>query len=321
MTHSILGRSALVMAMVVLPALSLAETETEAEAAPEAKVGVTTVPVSNAQVVREITSYGVVEPDQDATDVVALPRAGVVRKLLVRLGERVSAGQALIELDTAPGSTMQYEQAQAAVKYGEEQLARLERMAETRLATREQIAQAQRDLADARATERSLRIVGANAAQQTLRAPKDGIVTQVLINAGERIAADAPALQLAAVDGLIVRLGVEPEVGREIVPGAKVELASVFDPGRVIDAQAKRVHAMLNPTTRLVDVIVPIAVDDAATLTLGSQMRGSIALATIDALVVPRSALLRDETRRLRLCGCLRTGASRRCRDRPRSRV
>jgi RND family efflux transporter MFP subunit len=169
-------------------------------------------------------------------------------------------------------------------------------MAQTRLATREQVAQAQRDLADARATERSLRTVGANAAQQTLRAPKDAIVTAVLINAGDRSAADTAALSLAAVDGLIVRLGVEPEAAREIVAGTKVKLVSVFDSDRVIEAAAKRVHAMLNPTTRLVDVIVPIAAEDAATLTLGSQMRGSISLGAIDALVVPKSALLRDES-------------------------
>ena len=50
------------------------------------------------------------------------------------------------------------------------------------------------------------------------------------------------------------------------------------------------------PRRGLVDVIVPIAVEDAATVTLGSQMRGSIALSTIDALVVPRAALFRDES-------------------------
>ena len=296
MRRTRVGRLAFVLAMVVLPALGRADTDADVESIPEAQVVVTTIPATARQVAREVTSYGVVEPDPNATDVVALPRAGVIRKVLVRLGERVSAGQALVELDTAPGATMQYEQARAAVKYADEQLARLQRMAETRLATREQVAQAQRDLADAQATERSLRTVGANATQQTLRAPKDAIVTAVLVNAGDRSAADTAALNLAAVDGLIVRLGVEPGIAREIVAGTNVKLVSVFDSGRVIDAAANRVHAMLNPTTRLVDVIVPIAVEDAAALTLGSQMRGSISLGAIDAIIVPKSALLRDES-------------------------
>ena len=53
---------------------------------------------------------------------------------------------------------------------------------------------------------------------------------------------------------------------------------------------------MLNPTTRLVDVIVAIGEADAAALTIGDQMRGTISLGKVDAIVIPRSALLRDES-------------------------
>ncbi len=113
---------------------------------------------------------------------------------------------------------------------------------------------------------------------------------------GDRTAADAPALNLAPLAGLIVRLGVESEAARRVTDGAAVTLAPVFDASRTFDGTAKRVHAMLNPTTRLVDVIVAIGEDDAAALTIGDQMRGTISLDKVDAIVVPRSALLRDES-------------------------
>lgn len=268
----------------------------DANAETEATVTVTTAPAVVEQVEREITSYGIVEPDPDAADVVALQHAGVIRRVLVRQGERVRTGQMLVELDTAPGPKLQWEQALAAARYAEEQLARLQRMAANRLATDEQVAQAQRDLSDARATEQSLRSVGADTKQQVLRATRDAIVTQVLINAGDRMAADAPALNLAPVAGLIVRFGVESEAARRVTEGAAVKLGPVFDATRSFTGTAKRVHAMLNPTTRLVDVIVAIGETDAAALTIGDQMRGTIALDKIDAIVIPRSALLRDES-------------------------
>ena len=148
-----------------------------ADAESEALVAVTTAPAVAEQVEREITSYGIVEPDPDAADVVALPRAGVIRRVLVRQGERVRMGQILVELDTAPGPKLQWEQAVAAVRYAEEQLARLQRMAANRLATDEQVAQARRDLSDAQATEQSLRSVGADTKQQELRATRDAVVT------------------------------------------------------------------------------------------------------------------------------------------------
>jgi RND family efflux transporter MFP subunit len=284
-------------AVLLAPTLASADnTEADAESAPEAQVVVVTAAAVVERVARVVTSYGAVEADPDATDVVALPRAGVIRRLLVRPGERVQAGQSLLELDTAPGPKLQWEQAQAAVKYAEQQLARLERMAASRLATTDQVAQARRELSDAQASERSLRSVGADTAQQILRATKDAIVTQVLVNVGDRTSADAPALSLAPLDGLIVRLGVEPEFARGMPVGASVKLASVFDPDRAFDGVAKRVHAMLDPSTRRVDVIVAIAEAEAAALTLGEQMRGSISIGDIDAIVVPRSALLRDES-------------------------
>ncbi len=283
------------LASLAIP-LADAESNADGDSGGEVRVSVATAPVRAERVVREAIAFGAVEPDPDAATAVALPRAGVIERVLVRPGERVSAGQELLELGTAPAAQSQWDQARAAAKYAEEQLARLERMLENKLATREQIAQAQRDLADARATERSLRSVGANAARQILRTPNDAIVTQVLVKAGDRAAADAPALALAALDGLIVRLGVEPEVAAQIDGGAAVKLAPVFDPQRVIAAHAKQVHAMLDPTTRLVDVVVPIPSEAAHALTLGIQMRGAIALGGIDALLVPRSALMRDES-------------------------
>ena len=52
---------------------------------------------------------------------------------------------------------------------------------------------------------------------------------------------------------------------------------------------------MINPTTRLVDVIVSIPRTEADHLTLGSLVQGKIQLVAKPFLVAPRSAVLEDE--------------------------
>ena len=53
-----------------------------------------------------LESYGTLQPDPDALASINLPRAGVVNRLLVRLGQRVKAGDTLLEIDTAPATRM-----------------------------------------------------------------------------------------------------------------------------------------------------------------------------------------------------------------------
>ena len=236
-----------------------------------------------------------VEPDPEAIVVVALPRAGLVTRLHVRLGERVSAGDPLLALDTAPGTRMQYSQADAAYAYAKGQLARTQQLFDEQLATRDQVASAERALRDAESQLNALQKIGANQNQQTIRASTDGIVTGLSVNAGDRIAADTPAMFLAQSSGLIVRLGVEPEDAKRIPDDAPVTLISIFDAEIKIDTQLEKINAMINPATRLVDAIAPVPPAQADRITLGSTMRADILLAEMSAEIVPRSAVLRDQ--------------------------
>jgi RND family efflux transporter MFP subunit len=261
----------------------------------EPSVLVETVEVISKQVSQTINAYGAIEPDPDALTVVALPRAGLVTRLHVRLGERVAAGDPLLELDTAPGTRMLYAQAVAARDYAEGQLRRTEQLFAEQLATREQIAAAEHALGDAVAQLNALKDVGANQNRQTIRAVTDGIVTGLSISTGDRVAADTPALFLARAAGLVVRLGIEPEDARRIPENATLELVSIFQNDVRIQTQIEKVSAMINPSTRLVDAIAPIPESAVGQLTLGSMMQADIQLTAQDALVVPRSVVLRDQ--------------------------
>jgi len=105
------------------------------------------------------------------------------------------------------------------------------------------------------------------------------------------VQADTTALLLGHQDRLIVLLGVESEDARELQAGQAVVLKSVFDPGVRIESRIVAVHALINPATRLVDVVVPIPAEQADRLTLGSIVQAEIIINTADHLVVPRNAV------------------------------
>jgi membrane fusion protein (multidrug efflux system) len=260
----------------------------------ETSVLVQTATVLSKQVSQQIEVYGTVEPDPDVLGVVALPRAGLITRVHVRLGERVKAGDALLELDTAPATRMQYAQAEAARKYAQGQLERTRQLFDQQLATRDQVASAERELSDATEQLRALAKVGANEARQTIRAGSDGIVAGLSVTAGDRVSADTTAVLLARADGLIVRLGIEPEDAQRIPQGAAVELVSVFQEENRVSTRIVKTGAMINPATRLVDAIAPVPVEAVGRMTLGSTMRAAVLLSEQMALVVPRSAVLRD---------------------------
>lgn len=260
----------------------------------EPSVLVETATVVSKQVSQTINAYGTIEADPDVLTVLALPRAGLVTKVYVRLGERVKAGDPLLVLDTAPGTRMQYAQAEAARNYAQGQLERTRQLFEQQLATRDQLAVAERALSDATEQLRALAKLGANEARQIIRASSDGIVTGLSVMAGDRAAADSTAVLLARATGLIVRLGIEPEDARRVPDAAPVELVSIFQDELRISSNIVKINAMINPATRLVDAVAPIPADMVGQLTLGSTMRASIKLVEQTALVVPRSVVLRD---------------------------
>ncbi len=252
---------------------------------------VQTAAVREAPAETRLGVYGSLQPDPDALVSVNLPRAGLINRLMVRLGQRVTAGDPLLEIDTAPGTRMDYLQARAALDFASSEVVRLKRLLDEQLATHDQLSSAEKNLADSKSKLESLQKIGADLQLQIVRAPFDGIVTQLNVTQGTRVQADTTALLLGYQDRLIVLLGAEPEDARHLRSGQPVVLRSVFDPGVRIESRVLAVHALINPATRLVDVVVPIPADQAGRLTLGSVVQAEIILDTTAHLVVPRNAV------------------------------
>jgi membrane fusion protein, multidrug efflux system len=257
-------------------------------------VQVSTVPAAERVLRETLAAYGRVRPDPDHVRGIALPHAGVINRLWVRLGQRVAAGDALLEVDTAPAARMDYQQAQAAVDFARKDLQRLERLFEEQLATRDQVNTARHALVDAESKLQAQRALGTGEKRETLRAPFAGIVSQLSVHPGQRVPPDTVALLVASGDALVVPLGVEPEDAHRVRPGMAVTLTSVFQLERTIETRVADVHAMINPATRLVDVLVRVPPTVADPPMLDSYVRGLIILREQRTLAVPRSAVLTD---------------------------
>lgn len=262
--------------------------------AAEPSVLVRTAEVRREAVSAELQAYGRVEADPNDVTAVNLPRAGLVDRLWVRLGQRVDAGARLLELDTAPQASMEFEQARAAVDYARSDLRRKERLLAEQLATKDEVAAARRSLRDAEAKLRAQERLGTGKARQVVHAPFAGIVTKLEVTQGQRVPADATALLLARRSSLLVPLGVEPEDARRVQAGMKVSLRPVFQPKLEVEAEVFEVHAMIDPSTRLVDVLVRVGPPGSDALLLGMPMEARITLKREEGLTVPRAAVLLD---------------------------
>jgi membrane fusion protein (multidrug efflux system) len=262
-------------------------------AEPTAEVQVT--PAAQRTLQETVTAYGRVQPDPDRLTTIGLPRAGLVSRVWVRAGQEVQAGDPLLRLETAPSTAAEFQQAQASERFARQELDRVQSLFQQQLATRDQLASAEHQLRDAEAALAAQRKLGNDQTAQVIRAPFDGITTEVVVTQGQRVQADSAAMLLAGRDALVVVLGLEQEDAVRVPPGAPVSLSAVFPPAAAIAGRVSAVHAMVNPATRLVDVLVPVPKSAAGALVLEEAMRGEIVLREVDALAVPRSAVLRDD--------------------------
>jgi RND family efflux transporter MFP subunit len=256
-----------------------------------ALVGVASV---RATTVREtVKAYGVIAGSAQASHTVAAPRGVIVVRLLVGPGQPVAAGAPLLELASTPAAELAYRQATDATAFAGRDLERVQRLFDQRLAASDQLGAARKALGDAKAALAAQTATGAGGGRQTLASPFAGVVGAVTVTVGEHVAADAPLMTIIGTGGLVAQLGVEPTKAGRLATGQAVSVASAFDPARHAEARLAVVGRQVDPTTRLVTVTAP---SPDAGLPLGAAVQGEITVASHPGLLVPRAAVVFDES-------------------------
>ena len=258
----------------------------------QATATVTMAAVESENLATVVRAYGTIQPAADAAMTVAAPKAAVVTRMLVGLGQQVRAGQPLLELANAPATQQAYRQAADAVTFAETDLARLQRMAGEHLATNDQVSSAQKTLADARTALAAQQAQGAARQTQVVSAPSEAVVTALTAKAGDRVAQDSPLLTLARSGALVASLNVQSDAAPAIRAGQSATVTSSFG-GAPLATRLSTVGRLSDPTTRAVLAAAPTP---AGSFPVGEAVQADIVTGTHQALVVPRGAVVFDET-------------------------
>jgi RND family efflux transporter MFP subunit len=260
-----------------------------AQAAPS--VLVQTIAPKRGGAAQVLTAYGAATPASTAVRTLSLPQAGEVTEVLVTPGARVAAGQRLLDFATAPAAVSSYKQAVNALALARSERLHTAQLLAGQLATRDQLAQADKAVADAQAAIAALRQDGADRATRSLTAPFDAMVMTVPVAAGDRPAPGAALISLAKASGLVVTAGVEPKDVQRVRPGAPARLTDLAG-GAQLSGRVVRVDGVLNPRTRLVDV--DIAVPTGAAIS-GQAFRAELVVGQAQGWQLPHAAVLADE--------------------------
>jgi membrane fusion protein (multidrug efflux system) len=253
----------------------------------------TTVPIT-------VTAYGDVAPAQSET--LSVPRAGQLVALPVVVGQRVRKGTPLARLTADPASETSYLAAQTALKLAQGESQRIQSLFRLQLATVSQVETARKAEQDAQSALDAQRKLGGGSESSTVTASFDGVVTALTAALGDRLAANAPILQLGRVDQLRVNLGIEPAQRYRVHVGDAVDLIALqshpaTDSTRAPTATGRisNVQDLVDPKTQLVNAVAQVPPAAAGPLVLGMRVQAVIATGQADGWLVPRLAVLNDD--------------------------
>ncbi|WP_298691323.1 efflux RND transporter periplasmic adaptor subunit [uncultured Sphingomonas sp.] len=256
---------------------------------PTPSVQVTTVPARQGSATLWLTAFGSATPSTTATQTLSIAQPGQVTRLAVTAGATVKAGQALLLFAVQPSALSGYEAAVTTLATARKQRDTTAQLLGQQLATRDQLAQADKGVADARAALEAMRREGAGDAVQTLRAPYDGIVTAIPVAQGDRTQPGAALLTVARQGAILVTVGVDPAARDQVHPGAAVRLTDLGGTAAPAAGHVLRIDGQLNPATHLVDVDVTVA---KGALLVGAPFQADIATGASNGWLVPHAAVV-----------------------------
>jgi len=237
-----------------------------------------------------VRAYGDVQPGSSARQTVMAPLSAVVGEVYVRRGEQVAKGTPLIQLVPSPQAAASYAQAQTALSVATQLVARTREMVGQQLATRQQLAEAEKSEADARSALAALQAQGAGG-PAILRAPFRAIVTGIATSPRAIVAEGAALLDLAQPEGLVLRVGVVPGDTVEIKPGNPVAITPLG--GRqAVPGSVLLCGSVIDPGNGLVPVDISLP---EGKLLPGEMADAAITTGEVDGYLVPHEAVLVDD--------------------------
>jgi len=261
------------------------------EQGPVASVQVTEL--QRKRIEETLDIYGVVIVAPGKSQTFSVPFECRVQKVLVTEGQRVSAKTPLLIVEPSPDTELKYNEVKNQLNTARDQLKLTQNLVDLKLATRQDLATAEAEVHSLELKVKSYRNRGVDGARK-IRSDEGGLVSIVHVQQGEIVPAGNVLLETVGEDDIQAQLGVESEDIGHMSENQKVLLHPVNMPGdSSISALITRVTHRVNPDTRLIDIYA--SPDQGGRLLLHDYVLGEIVVASAEALVAPRAAVLPEE--------------------------
>lgn len=242
---------------------------------------------------RIVTGYGSTAPAPGAATTISVQYDGQVADLAVSADQTVHTGDRLLRIVPSAAVLSAFDQAQTALRLARAELAHATQMRGQQLATRDQVAQAEKAVADAQTQIDTFTRQGVGPDMPPIEAPFDGVVSAVAVSQGDRVQANAPLVTLGRNGGMILVAGIEPPDRSLVKPRDKVRMTVASDSGQVFPGEVTGVGGQVDPKSRLVPL--RIARTDGQPLTGNQDIRAEITVGEATGWKLPRTAVLTDD--------------------------
>lgn len=283
----------LILCVLVVAAASCrhgGDTGDDAGGGPPPVVGARIAQATRHPFVETVDAIGTVTARPWALAALSAPATARVSRISVAVGERVHAGETLVELDRAQFDAAA-KSAQAAVATAQASYDRATRLADQGIAPRKDAETASADLAQAQA---ALVTAQRNVELSTLRAPIAGVVTRLNGVLGQSVDPGQPVVEVADPSALDIVLALSPALAARVHTGDSVSLAAGANAGgqALGKGLVQSVAVTLDSATRSVGVRARLE-HPARALRIGETVFGRIDVAVhADAVSVPIQALV-----------------------------
>ncbi len=290
--RTLTGLVTLVMLVMLVMLATPVPTASRAAAAesggPSVLVQIT--PIRRGSLPRTVVAYGSVQASPSGHISVVSPLAATVAGLDVRVGEEVGRGAPLVRLAPSPETAAAYAQARVGLPAAADAVTRARQLLAEQLATRQQLADAEKAESDARAALAALVAQGAGG-PATLRAPFRAIVTAVLTSTRSIVSEGTPLLELARPEGLVLQAGVAPDEAAAVRAGESASVTAIGG-ARSYAAKVLMRGSVVDSGTGLVPVEISLPSGD---LFPGRAAQATITVGTVQGFIVPHQAVLVDD--------------------------
>ena len=262
----------------------------EQATAPDQVAQVTVAPLERRPVTETLTLYGSVVSGPAGRGTLSVPYEAQVKRILVRIGQPLASGAAVVEIEPSPDSRLALKQASAALESAQENFKAVQQSFASHLATNLDFEQAEQAQRAAQMQQASLTLRG-SARARTLLSPGPSVVSAIQVSEGALVPAGASLVELDFSDHREVRFGLEAEDVSRVESSSLIDVSDLaLPPANHVKATVRGISNAVNEQTRLVDMFAALPVD--APFLLGQRVTGQLELQGNAGLVVARSALL-----------------------------